>query len=77
MTELDFNEEHLKAIIETRNEIKSMNERLTIFIDNQNDQEERIRLLEKWQWKVSGVAAAITGFFGMVGGYVISKLGVS
>jgi len=40
-----------------------------------NDHEDRIRHLERWQWKATGAATAVSGFFGTVVGLLIGKGG--
>lgn len=39
------------------------------------DHEDRIRSLERWQWKATGIATGISGFFGAVAGMFLGKGG--
>ncbi len=65
-------------VIESRNDIRHLNTRLIEYMDSQNetckncfqDHEKRLRSLERWQWKATGVTAAITGFCGTIVGLV-------
>lgn len=64
---MDFGEEHLTAIIETRNNVEHLNDRLTSYIEAQNanctkcfeDHELRIRKLETFSTKVAGGLAVV------------------
>lgn len=70
-------------VIESRNDIRHLNNRLIEYMDDQNttckqcfeDHEKRIRTLERWQWKATGIASAITGFFGAFAGLIAGKGG--
>lgn len=44
-------------------------------VECKEDHETRIRTLESWQWKATGLATGISGFFGTVMGLLIGKGG--
>lgn len=50
-------------------------ERLESFANCQKDLEDRVRTLERWQWKATGIATGISGFFGAVAGMFLGKGG--
>jgi hypothetical protein len=64
---MDFSEEYLTAIIETRNNVEHLNDRLTTYIETQNtncekcfeDHENRIRGLEMFSTKLAGGLAVV------------------
>ena len=39
------------------------------------DHEDRIRNIERWQWKATGITSAITGLLGAAGGVLLGKGG--
>ena len=59
-------EESIKLLARLDERTKNLTERLEVFIEAQEkactvrfeDHEKRIRLIERWQWKVTGIAAA-------------------
>jgi len=44
-------------------------------VECKDDHEKRIRILENWQWKATGVATAVSGTFGTIVGLLIGKGG--
>ena len=76
-------EESVKLLARVDERTKLMQERMDDFIQQSQencarcfeDHEERIRSLEKWQWKATGIAAAVTGFCGTIAGLFAGKGG--
>ena len=76
-------EESVKLLARVDERTKLMQEKIDDFIQQSqencarcfHDHEERIRSLEKWQWKATGIGAAITGFLGTVAGIIVGKGG--
>ena len=50
-------------------------ERIDDVCNRAQDHETRIRTLERWQWKATGIATGISGFFGAVAGMFLGKGG--
>ena len=44
-------------------------------VECKDDHEKRIRTLESWQWKATGAATAVSGFFGTMAGLFLGKGG--
>lgn len=71
-------DESVKLLARVDERTKLMQDRLDDFIEQSqencqrcfNDHENRIRSLERWQWKATGITAAITGFCGTIVGLV-------
>jgi len=69
-------EESVKLLARVDERTQLMQERLDEFIQQSKencarcfeDHENRIRALERWQWKATGIASAITGFSGQLPG---------
>lgn len=56
---VDFKEEHLTAIIETRKDVEAIKSMLENGSGQMKDHETRIRSLESVWWKIVGAAVAI------------------
>lgn len=85
MTEGITREEYLgmrDCMIESRNEIRHINQRLTEYIEMQKtdchgcreDHEDRIKNLESWRDKAIGYVAAVGTAGGAFGGWVFQRL---
>ena len=76
-------EESVKLLARVDERTKLMQERMDDFIQQSQencarcfeDHENRIRSLERWQWKATGIGASITGFFGAIAGIIVGKGG--
>lgn len=76
-------DESVKLLARVDERTKLMQERIDDFIEQSQencsrcfeDHENRIRSLEKWQWKATGITSAITGFLGAAGGVLLGKGG--
>jgi hypothetical protein len=76
-------EESMKLLARVDERTKLMQERIDDFIEQSQencqrcfeDHEKRIRMLERWQWKATGIATAISGSFGALAGIFIGKGG--
>ena len=76
-------DESIKLLARVDERTKMMQDRLDDFIEQSqencarcfDDHENRIRSLERWQWKATGIGAAVTGFFGTVAGIFVGKGG--
>ena len=76
-------DESVKLLARVDERTKMMQERLDDFIAQSqencarcfDDHENRIRTLERWQWKATGIAAGVTGFFGAISGLLLGRGG--
>ncbi len=81
MTEItrDEYQELRDIVIESRNDIKHINERLIEYIEAQNrkcekcfeDHENRLRAIESWQTRAMGAVAAIGAIAGIIGNWFL------
>ncbi len=69
-------EEKDELLIRIDERTKNLDEKFDSCIATNADFERRLKVVEKWQWKATGVTAAITGFFGMVAGLFAGKGGI-
>jgi hypothetical protein len=76
-------DESVKLLARVDERTKLMQERIDDFIEQSqenckrcfDDHETRLRCLERWQWKATGIASAVTGFCGVVAGLFAGKGG--
>ena len=76
-------EESVKLLARVDERTKLMQEKIDDFIQQSQencarcfeDHENRIRTLERWQWKATGIATGISGVFGAVAGMFLGKGG--
>jgi len=81
MTEItrDEYQELRDIVIESRNDIKHINERLIEYIEAHNrkcekcfeDHENRLRAIESWQTRAMGAVAAIGAIAGIIGNWFL------
>ena len=76
-------DESVKLLARVDERTQLMQDRLDDFIHQSqencqrcfDDHERRLRGLEHWQWRATGIVGGITGFFGTVAGLFVGKGG--
>jgi hypothetical protein len=76
-------DESVKLLARVDERTEQLQKRLEEFVDRQEhtcarcfeDHEDRIRSLEKWQWKATGIASALSAFGGGLAGIFLGRGG--